>query len=159
MDTMDMGGLRPEVIRERLEETPVMTVGVQDARGPWVAPVIFAFEERTPAFTLYFMSRLSTRHAQAILQRGWMAAALHPCETRPLRGLQMEGPAEVVPWSRLPRVLRLYTHRFPRALPHLSLALFREGDLRFFQFTPVWFGILDEARFGWGVRRVWEVPR
>ena len=145
------------IVRERLEEMPILTLAVMDGRGPWSVPVIFAFEETDRGFALYFMSRTDTRHVQALRERPWAAASLHPGTTRPLRGLQMEGPVAQVPGRELPRVLALYGRRFPRALPRIPRDLLFQGGLAFFAFRPVWFGVLDEARFGWGVRRVWEV--
>ncbi len=145
------------IVRERLEETPILTLAVVDERGPWSVPVIFAFEETSRGFTLFFMSRTNTRHVQALRIRRWAAASLHPGTTRPLRGLQMEGPVEKLGGRELPRVLALYGRRFPRALPRIPRDLLARGSLAFFAFRPVWFGILDEERFGWGVRRVWEV--
>ncbi|MCF6191826.1 MAG: pyridoxamine 5'-phosphate oxidase family protein, partial [Candidatus Hydrothermae bacterium] len=137
------------VIRERLEETSILTLAVQDDKGPWSVPVIFAYEERPDGFALYFMSRTETRHVRALRRTPWAAASLHPGTTRPLRGLQMEGPVRPVPLHALPRVLHLYGRRFPRALPRIPRDLLDAGKLRFFLFHPHWFGVLDEQRFGW----------
>ncbi len=145
------------LIRKRLEETTIMTLAVQDERGPWSTPVIFSYQETREGFVLYFMSRTQTRHVQAFSRSPWIAASLHPGTTRPLRGLQMEGPVHPINLRELPGVLKNYGRRFPQAIPHIPGKLLKNGTLRFFAFTPTWFGILDEENLGWGVREVWEV--
>lgn len=137
-----------------------MTLATYGGEGPWAAPVIYAWETHPAAVSLYFMSRLSTRHVENFLDAPRVAAAIHPNETRPLRGLQMEGTVEMLRGKEALRVIRLYIRRFPLARRHFSIrAVLEESlDLRFFRFLPERVFILSEEHFGWGNRCLLELP-
>jgi uncharacterized protein YhbP (UPF0306 family) len=129
-----------------------MTLATAGKDGPWATPVIYAWE---PLPALYFMSRLSTRHARNILSgTGDVAAAIHPNETRPLRGVQMTGACEVLGGRGALRALRRYLRRFPAARGRFPVrAVLQEtSEIRFFRFTPRAIFLLSEEHYGWGVR-------
>ncbi len=137
-----------------------MTLATYGEEGPWAAPVLYAWESHPAAVSLYFMSRLSTRHVQDLLKAPRVAAAIHPNETRPLRGLQIEGTVELLRGKEALRVIRLYLRRFPLARKRFSIrAVLEESlDLRFFRFLPERVFILSETHFGWGNRHLLELP-
>lgn len=145
-----------ETFTALLESNRIMTLATAGDDGPWATPVIYAWE---PKPTFYFMSRLSTRHARNILASGGLvSAAIHPSETRPLRGAQMSGVCEVLAGLAALRAIRRYLRRFPAARGRFPVrAVLEESiDIRFFRFTPHAIYLLSEEHYGWGVRH--EVP-
>ncbi|MFQ5671442.1 MAG: pyridoxamine 5'-phosphate oxidase family protein [Acidobacteriota bacterium] len=148
-----------EVFFSLLAENRIMTLATWGAEGPWAAPVLYARETNPAAVSLYFMSRLSTRHVKDLLTKPRVAAAIHPNETRPLRGLQIDGTAELLRGKEALRAIRIYLRRFPLAKGHFSIrAVVQESlDLRFFRFSPERVFILSEEHFGWGNRVLLEL--
>jgi uncharacterized protein YhbP (UPF0306 family) len=140
-----------------LEACRVMTLATSGPRGPWAAPVLYAWEPSDPP-SLYFMSRLGTRHVQDALRTGHAAAAIYPPETRPLRGVQMHGAVALLGGEGAARAAELYLRRFPSARGRFPVEDVLEGhsEIRFFCFRPEQAFVLSEPHFGWGVRR--EVP-
>jgi uncharacterized protein YhbP (UPF0306 family) len=143
-----------EVCFSLLEENRIMTLATWGVEGPWATPVIYAWEAQPPTVSLYFMSRLATRHARNLMESPQAATAIHPSETRPLRGLQMEGTVELLRGREALRAMRIYLRRFPRAQGRFSArAVLKESlDLRFFRFLAQRIFVLSEEHFGWGVR-------
>jgi uncharacterized protein YhbP (UPF0306 family) len=144
-----------DVFRQLLEESRVMTLATWSARGPWAAPVLYALR---PGPELVFMSRVTTRHVQDLLACPRVAAAIHPDQTRPLRGVQLEGTARPLVGREAVRALRAYLERFPAARGRFPVwpAVRGTGPVRFFALRPQRAFVLSEPDFGWGVRR--EVP-
>ncbi len=136
-----------------------MTLATWGADGPWATPVIYAWEPTSSGVSLYFMSRLSTRHAQNISARPRVAAAIHPNETRPLRGLQIEGAVTLLRDTEALRAIRIYLRRFPKARRRFSIrAVVQESlDLRSFRFLVERVFVLSEEHFGWGNRVLLEL--
>jgi uncharacterized protein YhbP (UPF0306 family) len=149
-----------EICLSLLEENRIMTLATVGDDGPWATPVIYAWETHSTSVSLYFMSRLSTRHVRNLLEAARAAAAIHPNEMRPLRGLQAEGRVEMLRGKEALRVIRMYLRRFPRARRRFSIrAVLEESlDLRFFRFLPERIFVLSEDHFGWGNRYLLEFP-
>ncbi len=137
-----------------------MTLATLGEDGPWAAPVIYAWETLSSEVSLYFMSRLSTRHVKHLLHAPRVAAAIHPNETRPLRGLQIEGRVELLQGREALRIIRLYLRRFPLARKRFPIraVLQEQIDIRFFRFLLERVFILSEEHFGWGNRYLLELP-
>ncbi len=133
-----------------------MTLATCSPAGPWAAPVLYAV---CPGPELVFLSRASTRHVQDLLACPRVAAAIHPDQTRPLRGLQLEGQARPLQGREAVRALRAYLLRFPSARGRFPVwsTVRGTGYIRFFGLRPERAYVLSEEDFGWGVRR--EVPR
>jgi uncharacterized protein YhbP (UPF0306 family) len=138
-----------------LEENRVMTLATSSAEGPWAAPVLYAC---LPGPQLVFMSRLTTRHVRDLLSDCRAAAAIYPAQTRPLRGIQMEGTVRPLVGREAVRALRVYLARFPAARGKFPALAAARGlsEVRFFCLRPQRAYVLSEPDFGWGVRR--EVP-
>ena len=149
-----------EICFSLLEENRIMTLATVGDDGPWATPVIYAWEKHSTSVSLYFMSRLSTRHVKNLTDAPRVAAAIHPNETRPLRGLQAEGRVEMLRGKEALHVIRIYLRRFPRARRRFSIrTVLKESlDLRFFRFLPERIFILSEDHFGWGNRYLLECP-
>jgi uncharacterized protein len=149
-----------EVFFSLLEENRIMTLATLGEDGPWAAPVIYAWESHSSTVSLYFMSRLSTRHVQNLLKAPRVAAAIHPNETRPLRGLQVDGTVELLRGKEALRVIRFYLRRIPSARQRFPIrAVVQEKiDIRFFRFLLERVFVLSEEHFGWGNRYLLELP-
>lgn len=145
-----------EVFRRLLEESRVMTLATRSGEGPWAAPVLYAL---LPGPELVFMSRPEARHVRDLMSDPVVAAAVYPDQTRPLRGVQMEGLARPLVGREAVRALRAYLQRFPSAQGRFPVwgAVRGTGQVRFFGLRPRRAYVLSEPDFGWGVRR--EVPR
>lgn len=144
-----------EVFHRLLEENRVMTLATWSPQGPWAAPVLYAL---LPGPRLVFMSRPDTRHVQDLVRHPRAAAAVYPAETRPLRGVQMEGLVRSLSGREAVQAARAYLQRFPSARGRFALwaAVRGTGAVRFFALHPQRAYVLSEPDFGWGVRR--EVP-
>ncbi len=145
-----------EVFWELLEGNRVMTLATCSAAGPWAAPVLYAVR---PGPELVFMSRLTTRHVRDLLRHPRAAAAIYPEQTRPLRGIQLEGTVKPLTGRDAVAALRAYLQRFPSARGRFPVwpALRGSGQIRFFSLKPERAYVLSEQDFGWGVRL--EIPR
>lgn len=142
-----------EVFRRLLEENRVMTVATCSPEGPWAAPVLYALG---PGPQLVFLSRTGTRHVRDLLAYPRVAAAIYPVQTRPLRGVQLEGVACPLVGREALVAIRAYVQRFPRARGKFPLwdAVRGRGDVRFFAVRPERAYVLSESDFGWGIRRL-----
>ncbi|MER3456952.1 MAG: hypothetical protein C4303_07060 [candidate division GAL15 bacterium] len=144
-----------EVFRRLLEENRVMTLATCSPEGPWAAPVLYALR---PGPQLVFMSRTGTRHVRDLLASPRVAVAIYPHQTRPLRGVQLEGVARPLAGRETLAAIRAYLQRFPAARGRFPLwdAVRGRGEVRFFALRPERAYVLSEVDFGWGARR--EVP-
>lgn len=115
---------------------------------PWAAPLFFAFDSN---YRLYFKSALDSLHVQHVLTQPRVAVAIYS-SVSPLgqgEGLQIEGIAEIVPPSTLPRAIAVYyQRRFPneaeRACHNLSLDRFSgDANVRLVMVTPLHVYALD----------------
>ncbi|MCS7173259.1 MAG: pyridoxamine 5'-phosphate oxidase family protein [Armatimonadetes bacterium] len=142
------------VLLDLLEENRVMTLATVGPEGPWAAPVLYAWE-LVDRPLLYFMSRVQTRHAQDILRTAQVAAAIYPPQTRPLRGIQLSGVAQLLRGPEAEEAIAHYLTRFPSARGRFAVAevIAERSDIRFFRIVPQRVFVLSEEHFGWGVRR------
>lgn len=133
-----------------------MTLATCSPAGPWAAPVLYAVR---PGPEMVFMSRITTRHVRDLLNHPRAAAAIYPAQTRPLRGIQLEGTVKPLAGREAVAAVRAYLQRFPSARGRFPLwsTLRGSGQVRFFSLKPERAYVLSEEDFGWGVRL--EVPR
>jgi uncharacterized protein YhbP (UPF0306 family) len=85
----------PNLIRNILEKGYLMSLGVADSGGVWVADVLYVHDN---AFTLYWLSDVSVRHSKAIEQNPPVAASISLVTSPNDKevGLQIMGKAEKV---------------------------------------------------------------
>lgn len=62
-----------DLVRKVLEQGYLMSLATVDESGPWVADVIYVFDEN---FTIYWLSKDITRHSKAILKNPAVAASI-----------------------------------------------------------------------------------
>ncbi|MEK7620714.1 MAG: hypothetical protein AAB413_05790 [Patescibacteria group bacterium] len=82
-----------QLTRKVLERGYLLSLGIVDAQGPWVADVIYIFDDD---FNLYWMSQPKRRHSQAIdsgSNRVAAAIAVTQGPDQPDEGLQISGTA------------------------------------------------------------------
>lgn len=85
-----------QLTRTVLERGYLMSLGIVDADGPWVADVIYIFDDD---FNLYWMSTTDRRHSKAIddgHNRVAAAIAVTQGPEMPDEGLQISGTAQRV---------------------------------------------------------------
>jgi len=81
------------LIKTILENGFTMALGTVDERGVWVANVTYIHDED---YNLYWLSRVDTRHSEAVLKNSNVAAAitLSNNPNKEVIGLQISGVAE-----------------------------------------------------------------
>ncbi len=141
-----------EVLKEILENEKVMVIATSFNEKPWISPVIYSWDGNNK---FYFLSRITTRHAENILKNKNVAISIYPKELRPLRGIQMEGKARILKGKENFKALRVYIKKFPKArdrLPYLKEILKERKEFSFFEFEVEKIYLLSEEHFGWGKR-------
>lgn len=133
-------------ILEVLQKTHLMSLGVVDEKGPWVADVVFIFDED---LNIYWMSDPDARHSRAVRENKKAAGSI-TYSTRskePNFGLQIEGAAgqlEGVQFALL--VKHLAKRNYPK--PKISDAKkLLDGDC-WYKLIPKKIGLIDEENFG-----------
>lgn len=83
-----------EMVRKILEDAFVVSIGVVDEQGPWVADVTYVHDDQ---FNIYWVSMPQTRHSKAIEKSGKAAATITASWTPgEERSIQIEGHAQRV---------------------------------------------------------------
>jgi uncharacterized protein YhbP (UPF0306 family) len=137
----DLKALVQEVLRDGF----VVNLGVADAEGPWVAPVVYVVDG---AFDLYWISVPDCRHSQAIAQDPKVAAtviATH--DTDQERALQFSGRVEKVDGSLLDMEQRLQEKR-GMSIPQSPGEILTDGYI-WYRLTPDRFEITYNTLFGY----------
>lgn len=136
-----------ERILEVLNKTHLMSLGTCDNEGPWVADIIFIYDED---FNLYWMSDADTRHSRAILNNANVAGSItySTKSKEPNFGIQFEGVAEQLPGVQFQLLVK---HLAKRAYPKPKLSHAKkilDGDL-WYKVTPSKIFLIDEENFGY----------
>ena len=135
-----------ERIIEVLSQTHLMSLAISDVNGPWVADVIFIYDED---LNIYWMSDPETRHSQAILGNNRVAGSItYSTKSKEHNfGIQFEGVAEQLEGVQFNLLIKhLAKRNYPK--PELAQALkILDGDL-WYKLTPTKIGLVDEKNFG-----------
>ena len=134
-------------ILEILSKTHLMSLATHDDTGPWVADVIFIYDED---FNIYWMSDPETRHSKAILKNNKVAGSItySTKSKEPNLGIQFEGTAEQLQGVQFELLVK---HLAKRGYPKPELAQAKEildGDL-WYKLTPSKIFLIDEENFGY----------
>ena len=135
---------------EALSTSYLMSLGVVDAEGPWVADVIFVHDDEC---NVYWMSTSDRRHSIAIESNPNVAAAITVATKpgEPDLGVQMSGVAEVI--DSVPReVVLKYFRKRDKPEPAENFVVL-EGHY-WYVLRPMQIELIDEARFGYDRQRV-----
>jgi len=147
----DLQSLVHEVLRDGF----AADLGVSDASGPWVAPVVYVFDD---AFNLYWISIADCQHSRAIAANPKIAAVVIAAhDTDRERALQMSGRAMRVEGAMFALEQRLQAKRGMPApqSPGDILA----GGYEWYSFTPDRFEITYNALFGYDRQTYRPNPR
>lgn len=102
--------------RDFLLEQSVLTLSIVDNVSCWAAPVLYAVEFSTGAFSLYFLSSDSSRHIQALAYDDQVAASIYADyqgRWQSICGMQMKGQVSVVETAHQEYGHEAYFSRFP----------------------------------------------
>ena len=137
----DLRSLVHEVLRDGF----AMHLGVADANGPWVAPVVYVVDD---VFDLYWTSIADCRHSRAIAEDPTVAAVVIAAhETDQERALQMSGTAMRVEGARFDLEQGLQAKRGLPA-PRSPGEILTDG-YEWYRFRPDRFEITYNTRFGY----------
>jgi hypothetical protein len=144
-----------DLILDYLARNKLMSVATAWREAPWAATVFFAYDD---SLQLYFLSERTTRHARNIAHNPKVAATINQDFGKPglVKGIQLEGITQEVAFTDLPQVFTLYQNRYPwltRYLPHPALIPEEKTMQRFYRIAPSKIFLLDDERFGKGVRK------
>lgn len=131
----------------------VMTLATNGPEGLWAAAVFYVSE----GFTLYFLSALSSRHAQNMAAQPAAAVTIQEDYRHwpDIKGIQAEGYVLRLAGRAQAHAVGLYARKFPiivDAPPPLSRALSR---VKWYSFTPTRLYYIDNSA-GFGHRD--EIP-
>lgn len=150
-------------IRHFLDEHNTLTLATCSGDKPWAATVFFASDAD---LNLYFVSDHRTHHGEDIAANPDVVATVNPdCDNwRDIRGLQIEGRAEVVEGLARVKALTLYLAKFPQidALfskpkdEHEETIAQRLKATNFYRLVPGWIRFIDNSR-GFGFREEYEL--
>ena len=139
-----------EITRNVLQRGYLLSVGIADADGPWVADVIYTFDDEC---NIYWMSTPERRHSMAIALNAKIAGAITvtPAPGIPDLGLQMSGEAKVIDDIPFEIVLRYFRKRNqPDPLPTDDVL----DEHKWYKFTPSRIELIDQERFAYNRQRV-----
>jgi len=133
-----------------------MTIATVTKDQPWAAVVFFAYDD---ALNLYFLSDQRTRHSREINNNSKVAVTINKEWSEPslVRGIQIEGMAQVVVVNELPHAFATYIKRFPTTkdfIADIKVFMEKEFNTRIFKVTPSKIYLLDEVNLGSGKRKI-----
>lgn len=136
--------------REALSASYLMSLGVVDAEGPWVADVIFVHDDDC---NMYWMSTTDRRHSIAIESNPNVAAGITVTKApgEPDIGVQMSGVAEAI--DSVPRDVALrYFRKRNKPEPAEDFIVLEEHQ--WYVLRPARIELIDEAHFGYDRQKV-----
>jgi nitroimidazol reductase NimA-like FMN-containing flavoprotein (pyridoxamine 5'-phosphate oxidase superfamily) len=135
----------PALVHEVLRDGFVVNLGVADAEGPWVAPVVYVLDD---AFDLSWISIPECRHSRAIARDPRVAATVIAShDTDQERALQFTGRVEKVDGPLLEMEQRLNEKR-GMAIPRSPGEILTDGYV-WYRLTPDRFEIIYNTLFGY----------
>lgn len=131
-------------VNKVLEETHLMSLGIHDEKGVWVADVIFIFDENR---NIFWMSDPATRHSKSILKNNRVSGTITFSTKSKEKnlGLQFEGLAEKIDGARYDLALKHYTKR--GKLPPKETDDVLDGD-SWYKMKLTRLYLIDEENFG-----------
>jgi len=134
-------------ILEVLDQTHLMSLAINDSNGPWVADVLFIYDDN---LNIYWMSDPATRHSKAIQENNKVAGSItHSTKSKEANfGIQFNGIAEQLEGVQFKLLVKHLVKRgYPK--PKLSQAMkLLDGDC-WYKLIPTRIGLIDEKHFGY----------
>lgn len=136
--------------REALDVSYLMSLGVSDEQGVWVADVIFAHDDEC---SVYWMSGTDRRHSVAIASNPNVAAAMAATggPEDPELAVQMSGAAETIENAPREVVLRYFRKR-NKPEPAEDFVVLE--DHQWYVLRPTRIELIHGALFGYDRQRV-----
>ena len=133
-----------------------MTITTVTKDQPWAAVVFYAYDD---ALNLYFLSDQRTRHSREINSNSKVAVTINKewNEPSPVKGIQIEGVAQVVAVNELAHAFTTYVKRFPSTkdfITDVKVFMDKAFNTRIFKVTPSKIYLLDEVNMGPGKRKI-----
>ncbi|MDP2629156.1 MAG: hypothetical protein Q8P45_00420 [Candidatus Harrisonbacteria bacterium] len=142
-------------LKELLEKGYLLSLGIQDEKGPWVADVIYIYDEH---FNIYWISDIGTRHSKAIEnnQKGSGAITVSKLGEHNF-GIQLEGIARRLEGDHS-ELAKLYTQRRKKVLGEESVfdsvGKIKDKDESWYLIEPTMIGLIDEENFGFNRQEI-----
>lgn len=135
-----------QLVRHILETGYLMSLATVDAAGPWVADVIYVYDQD---YRLYWLSHLDTRHSQAIRANGAVAASitLSNVAGKPNIGLQLAGTAQELAGDNLDWATQHLQKRRKATRPY-QLGDIIKPKHAWYGLAPDYFDVIYEPEFG-----------
>jgi uncharacterized protein YhbP (UPF0306 family) len=138
------------LIKEILDRSHLMTVGTIDEGGPWVANVVFIYDEN---FNIYWMSDPETRHSKAILNNSKTAGTicLNNKSKEPNIAIQLSGAANKIEGERFDLAKKHLTKRgYPEPKETDDVL---QGD-SWYMIKPDFIDLTHEELFGYNKKKI-----
>lgn len=121
---------------------------------PWAATVMYAYDQN---LSIYFLSKVSTRKVQNILENSKVAATINEVTggIGKVRGVQLEGTCNMVSKLESVKVYGLFLKRYfwlKNYIPSAGQMFSKAVSDRLFKITPKKIYYLDDELFGPGGR-------
>ena len=136
----------PSINRYLVRHTTLSLATCHDGR-PWSTDLFYASDD---ICQLYFVSSTNTLHCQQIAANPRVSVSIsRQCsEWKEIKGLQLDGVADVVSKTDRDWVIEMYLNKFP-ALKKLHMAseilrIFRESS--FYRISPGWVRLIDNSK-------------
>ena len=139
-----------ELAKRVLEQGYLISLGIVDEQGPWVADVIYAFDDD---FNIYWMSTSDRRHSIAIAANSNVAGAITVTTGSGISdfGIQLSGVAEEL--EAVPRdVVLRYFQKGNKPEPAVDFVVFE--DHQWYVLRPTRIELIDQEHFGYDRQRV-----
>ena len=134
------------LVRKVLRDGFVLNLGIADNEGPWVASVVYVFDDQ---LSLYWISQPSSRHSQAIAASGKVAGTIvaeHATDKE--RALQLAGTAVALPEeASLAREQALQKKR-GMPIPAQAGDILKDG-YQWYKLTPDRIELIQNELFGY----------
>ena len=146
-----------------LQSETVLTLSINDEKGPWTAPVLYVADED---LNLYFLSSSSTRHIASLPEDGGIAASIYSDYNGnwlAICGVQMEADISQVSDADRAAAAARYFQRFPEVKALIDNPANEQekrigaafGKSHFFRLTPTFLRFINNAD-GFSSRNEWH---
>ncbi|HFC10759.1 MAG TPA: hypothetical protein ENJ75_00970 [Candidatus Kaiserbacteria bacterium] len=135
---------------EILNRTHLMSLGICDEKGVWVADVIFVFDDE---LNVYWISYPDTRHSKSIRGKSVVAGSITATNNNkePGLGIQFEGTAEKVDGELYEMAVK-YNEKRGRDVPVKSKDFL--GERSWYVLHPTKIRLIDEENFGFNTQDI-----
>lgn len=146
-----------EAASEYLNNHSVLCLATTRGSQPWVSPVFYALWGEK----LVFLSAPHTRHARNLVENSRVSASVQEDyhNWQEIKGVQLEGVAQLVSDQHISEVVQCYSRKFPvtgdQAPPEIASAI---DKIKWYQLQPSLIYFIDNS-VGLGYReQIYPVP-